>query len=203
MALLPEISYAPNPAEPIADVYAKLNDAINAINTILGGGLAGQSIRKIDGADFNFQFFTPYALPPQGGQAGKFLATNGTSEAWSFGTKGLVLFDSITPGGGGTITVNANQILYTIVGGLLHISFTIFYTVTSGSITSFTCVVPVALRPTQDDYWGVSLVNSNSATNYYIRTLVGSNGFIITAPDGAVLSGGTATINGSITYPIF
>lgn len=56
MALIPEINY--NPAEDtMQDVFDKVNSAIQTINSVLGGGVAGEGIRKIDGTDFNFEFF--------------------------------------------------------------------------------------------------------------------------------------------------
>lgn len=56
MALLQEINY--NPAEDtMQDVFDKINTAIQSINSVLGGGSTGQSVRKVDGTDFNYEFF--------------------------------------------------------------------------------------------------------------------------------------------------
>jgi len=56
MALLQELNEAPG-GDSFANLYAKYDLLTQTINSILGGGTAGQSLRKVDGTDFNFEFF--------------------------------------------------------------------------------------------------------------------------------------------------
>lgn len=42
--------------EPMPDAFAKINEAINTINDVLGGGAIGDSIRKVSANDFDFEF---------------------------------------------------------------------------------------------------------------------------------------------------
>lgn len=178
-------------------------DAVNVLNSKLQGGTTGQSIKKASNTDFDYVFYTPYALPTQTSNGGKVLTTNGTSDSWTFGTKVTGTFDSITPDSG-AITINSQTLKYAYIGGIVTVSFSINYTVTSGTPLALTCVVPSTIRPTVDDYWGEIVISANSATNYQSRTLVASNGIIISAPDNAALNApGPTTLRGSLSYPIF
>ena len=56
MALLQELNEAPG-GDSFANLYAKYDLLTQTINSILGGGSSGQSIRKVDGIDFNFEFY--------------------------------------------------------------------------------------------------------------------------------------------------
>lgn len=62
MALLKELDSAPG-ADKFPEMYAKINEAIQTINAVLGAGLAGQGIKKVDGTDFNFEFFDAEYVP--------------------------------------------------------------------------------------------------------------------------------------------
>ncbi len=56
MALLEELDSAPG-ADQFPEMYDKINALISTVNAILGGGAAGQGVRKIDATDFNFEFY--------------------------------------------------------------------------------------------------------------------------------------------------
>jgi len=58
MALLEELDSAPG-ADKFPEMYDKINEAIQTINDILGGGASGLSIRKASTGDFDFEFFNP------------------------------------------------------------------------------------------------------------------------------------------------
>jgi len=58
MALLQELNEAPG-GDSFANLYAKYDLLTQTINSILGGGTAGQYPSKVDGTDFNFVFTNP------------------------------------------------------------------------------------------------------------------------------------------------
>ena len=66
MATIPNIVDT-GAGESIQSMYDKLNDLIDAFNS-LAGGTTGQYVRKVDGTDFNFEFST---LPTFGTGASK------------------------------------------------------------------------------------------------------------------------------------
>jgi len=61
MALLEELDSAPG-TDKFPEMYTKLNSAIQTINAILGGGDAGEAIRKVSGTDFDFEFYEPVSM---------------------------------------------------------------------------------------------------------------------------------------------
>jgi len=58
MALLQELNEVPG-GDSFANLYAKYDLLTQTINSILGGGTAGQYPSKVDGTDFNFVFTNP------------------------------------------------------------------------------------------------------------------------------------------------
>lgn len=83
MALLQNITYSPG--EPMQAAFDKINAAINAINDVLGGGTAGQTLLKDSTGDFDTLWGTISGiLPPQGGFAKRFLRTDSTNASWEF-----------------------------------------------------------------------------------------------------------------------
>lgn len=59
MALLPALNPTPG-GDKFQDLYDKYEQLRQTINAILGGGNEGESVRKVTGTDFDYEFFTPF-----------------------------------------------------------------------------------------------------------------------------------------------
>ncbi|MES2829684.1 MAG: hypothetical protein V4687_16120 [Bacteroidota bacterium] len=72
--------------EPIlgaGNAFDKINTTIGAVNDTVGGGTTGQVLIKASDDDFDTVWDTiTGTLPPQGGNAGKFLTTDATDASW-------------------------------------------------------------------------------------------------------------------------
>lgn len=73
MALLENITYSPG--EPMQNAFDKINAAIDAINSALGGGSTGQILKKESDDDFDTMFENQY--PTQDDKKGKALISSG------------------------------------------------------------------------------------------------------------------------------
>jgi hypothetical protein len=65
------------------NAFDKMNSVIETVNDSVGGGLTGQVLLKASDNDFDTVWDTiTGTLPPQGGNAGKFLTTDATDASW-------------------------------------------------------------------------------------------------------------------------
>lgn len=190
------------------EAYAKLNAAITAINE-LSAGSAGQSIRKTDGTDFNYEFFTPYELPSQTGNEGKAFVSDGTNATWQNAGIGSGTFDaSHITFTGGTATINSTVLKWIISGGVVHLSFGITYTRLTGfpatQLNVNTLAFPIAIRPssTSDAWWGSAIITLQSDYPFGVVIILG--GMIIALADTAahIPTGSNVFVSGHVTYPL-
>lgn len=66
------------------NAFDKMNKVIEATNDTIGGGSTGQVLIKNSDDDFDTKWDTiTGTLPPQGGNAGKYLTTDSTDASWS------------------------------------------------------------------------------------------------------------------------
>lgn len=77
---LPTVTYAPG--EPMQNCFDKINGVINAANSSLDGGAAGQILSKASSTEFDANWIDYVGIPSQTSNSGKVLTTDGTTPSW-------------------------------------------------------------------------------------------------------------------------
>lgn len=111
-------------------------------------------------------------------------------------------FPSISFSGGGTVTINTNQIGYSKIGGLIHLSFKIDYSTSGGTYpcSGVTLTLPTELTGVIANFTGSAVVHD--ATFPFVIEEAGTTLLVHDGDTGNAIPGGSnKKIYGNITYP--